>query len=145
MNNCLVTKLKATVNNEALSKLNVLTIKTGSVDSPTTTTQVIAIGASGNGSVSINSSSVGLYKSGISGELWSYPLNIPANTACPLSKGSRVVISFPLSPSFFSKSIWFLNTISGSKVESIQLAFIENTKPPPTFKKCLALIAIILA
>ena len=81
MNNCLVTKLKATVNNEALSKLNVLTIKTKVIDSPTINTQWIQIGASGNGSVSINSSNVGLYKgSGISGELYPYPITVPANT-----------------------------------------------------------------
>ena len=80
MNNCLVTKLKATVNNEALSKLNVLTIKTKATDSPTQVVQWIVFGTSENGSVSINSSSVGLYQSGISGELWPYPYNVPANS-----------------------------------------------------------------
>lgn len=79
MNNCLVTKLKASVNNEDLSKLNVLTIKTKASDSPTTATQWFDIAASENGPISINSPSVGLYKSGISGELHSYPLIIPAN------------------------------------------------------------------
>ena len=69
MNNCLVTKLKSTVNNEALSKLNVLTIKTKASGSPTLGTQWICIGASENGSISINSPSVGLYQYGISGEL----------------------------------------------------------------------------
>lgn len=80
MSNCLVTKLKSTVNNEDLSKLNVLTIKTKVSDSPTTTTQLISIGASENGDVSINSPSVGLYQSGISGALVPYPYNIGANT-----------------------------------------------------------------
>lgn len=79
MNNCLVTKLKTSVNNEDLSKLNVLTIKTKAVDSPTVNTQWFGVGASENGSVSINSSSVGLYQSGISGELKPYPVNVPAN------------------------------------------------------------------
>ena len=80
MNNCLVTKLKSSVNNESLSKLNVLTIKTKASDSPTLNTQWIGIGASENGSVSINSPSVGLYQSGISGALLSYPLTVQANT-----------------------------------------------------------------
>lgn len=80
MNNCLVTKLKASVNNESLSKLNVLTIKTKALDSPTLNTQWIAFGTSENGSASINSPSVGLYVSGISGELIPYPINIQANT-----------------------------------------------------------------
>ena len=53
-NNCLVTKLKATVNNEALSKLNVITIKTKTNDSPTLDTQYILIGVSENGSISVN-------------------------------------------------------------------------------------------
>lgn len=79
MNKCLVTTLKAQTNNEALSKYNVLTIKTNSVDSPTVNTQWIGFGASDNGSVSINSPSVGLYQSGISGELLPYPLTILAN------------------------------------------------------------------
>lgn len=79
MNKCLVTTLKAQTNNAALSKYNVLTIKTKSVDSPTLDTQWIGIGASENGSVSINSQSVGLYKTGISGELWPYPYTILAN------------------------------------------------------------------
>ena len=80
MNNCLVTKLKTTVNNESLSKLNVLTIKTKASDSPTVESQWICFGASKNDSVSITSPSVGLYQSGISGELMPYPINIPANT-----------------------------------------------------------------
>lgn len=79
MSNCLVTKLKSSVNNEALSKLNVITIKTKASDSPTLGAQWFAIGASVNGSVSINSSSVGLYQSGISGELLPYPYTVPAN------------------------------------------------------------------
>ena len=79
MNKCLVTTLKAQTNNAALSKYNVLTIKTKSVDSPTVNTQWIGIGTSENGSVSINSPSVGLYKTGISGELWPYPYTILAN------------------------------------------------------------------
>lgn len=79
MNNCLVTKLKSSVNNESLSKLNVLTIKTNTVDSPTTNTQMIGIGASSNGGASINSTSVGLYQSGISGALVPYPYIINAN------------------------------------------------------------------
>ena len=79
MNKCLVTTLKAQTNNAALSKYNVLTIKTKSVDSPTLSTQWIGIGTSENGSVSINSPSVGLYKTGISGELWPYPYTILAN------------------------------------------------------------------
>lgn len=80
MNNCLVTKLKSSVNNESLSKLNVLTIKTKAIDSPTLGTQLIAIGASENGSVSVNSTSVGFYQSGISGELIPYPITVQANT-----------------------------------------------------------------
>lgn len=80
MNKCLVTTLKAHTNNEALSKYNVLTIKTKVSDAPTVDTQWLQIGASDNGSVSINSSNVGLYKSGISGELLSYPYNITANS-----------------------------------------------------------------
>ena len=55
MNKCLVTTLKASTNNEALSKYNVLTIKTKSVDLPTESTQWFSIGASENGPVSINS------------------------------------------------------------------------------------------
>lgn len=78
MNNCLVTKLKSTVNNEDLSKLNVLTIKTKAIDSPSIHSQYLAIGASKNGSISINSQSVGLYKTGISGELYPYPCTVPA-------------------------------------------------------------------
>ena len=81
MNKCLVTTLKAHTNNEALSKYNVLTIKTKASDSPTVNTQWIRISASENGSVSINSPSVGLYQSGISGALLSYPLTVQANTA----------------------------------------------------------------
>ena len=81
MNKCLVTTLKAHTNNEALSKYNVLTIKTKSVDSPTVGTQWINIGASEKGSVSVNSSSVGLYQgANISGALKPYPVNVPANT-----------------------------------------------------------------
>ena len=81
-NNCLVTKLKTSVNNESLSKLNVLTIKTKPVDSPTLDTQWFNIRTSENGSVSVNSTSVGLYKGGgISGELMPYPITIPANKA----------------------------------------------------------------
>lgn len=79
MNKCLVTTLKAHTNNEALSKYNVLTIKTKVVESPTLTTQWFNIAASENGSVSINSPSVGLYQSGISGALVTYPLTVPAN------------------------------------------------------------------
>lgn len=79
MNKCLVTTLKAHTNNEALSKYNVLTIKTKSSDSPTLETQWFGIGASENNSVSINSPSVGIYKSGISGELYPYPIPIVAN------------------------------------------------------------------
>lgn len=80
MNNCLVTKLKSSVNNESLSKLNVLTIKTKASDAPTINSQWICIGASENGSVSVNSPSVGLYQYGISGALTPYPINIQANT-----------------------------------------------------------------
>lgn len=79
MNKCLVTTLKAQTNNAALSKYNVLTIKTKASDSPTVGTQWIGFGASENGSVSINSPSVGLYKTGISGELWPYPYTVLAN------------------------------------------------------------------
>lgn len=79
MNKCLVTTLKAQTNNAALSKYNVLTIKTKASDSPTASTQWFGIGASENGSVSINSQSVGLYKSGISGELFPYPYTVLAN------------------------------------------------------------------
>ena len=80
MNNCLVTKLKSSVNNESLSKLNVLTIKTKASDAPTINSQWINIGASGNGSVSVNSTSVGLYQmEGISGPLLPYPQTILAN------------------------------------------------------------------
>lgn len=80
MNNCLVTKLKSSVNNESLSKLNVLTIKIKAIESPTENSQYIALKASENGPVSINSSSVGLYQSGISGALRPYPCIINANT-----------------------------------------------------------------
>lgn len=79
MNKCLVTTLKAQTNNEALSKYNVLTIKTKSTDSPSLDNQWLIIGASENGSISINSPSVGLYESGISGNLWTYPRNVGAN------------------------------------------------------------------
>ena len=71
--------MKAHTNNEALSKYNVLTIKTKAIDSPTVNTQWIGIGASENGSISINSQSVGLYKTGISGELRPYPCTVLAN------------------------------------------------------------------
>lgn len=80
MNKCLVTTLKAHTNNEALSKYNVLTIKTKASDSPTVNTQWFGIGASENGSVSINSKSVGLYRTGISGELFPYPYTVLANS-----------------------------------------------------------------
>lgn len=79
MNNCLVTKLKASVNNESLSKLNVLTIKIKASDSPTPTTQWINIKTTENGIASVNSENVGLYKTGIAGELLSYPVNVPIN------------------------------------------------------------------
>lgn len=79
MNKCLVTTLKAQTNNEALSKYNVLTIKIKASDSPTMDTQWFGIGSSINGSISVYSSNVGLYKSGISGELYPYPINITAN------------------------------------------------------------------
>ena len=79
MNKCLVTTLKAQTNNAALSKYNVLTIKTKVIDSPTIDSQWIRISASENGSVSINSPSVGLYQSGISGELHLYPYTVQAN------------------------------------------------------------------
>ena len=79
MNKCLVTTLKAQTNNAALSKYNVLTIKTKVVDSPTLDSQFIQIGASENGGISVNSSSVGLYKTEISGELLPYPYTVLAN------------------------------------------------------------------
>lgn len=79
MNKCLVTTLKAQTNNAALSKYNVLTIKTKASDSPIASAQWIGIGTSENGSVSINSQSVGLYKTGISGELQPYPYTVLAN------------------------------------------------------------------
>lgn len=75
---CLVTKLKASTGNEALSKYNVLTIKTKAVESPTLGTQLIGFGpynVSGN-DISVNSSNVGLYKSDISGELEPYPFKL---------------------------------------------------------------------
>lgn len=73
---CLVTKLKASTGNEALSKYNVLTIKTKAVESPTIDTQWIAFGPYNDGDViSVNSPNVGLYKSDISGELLPYPYN----------------------------------------------------------------------
>ena len=81
MNKCLVTTLKASTNNEALSKYNVLTIKTKASDSPNLEKQWFNIGTVYNGSVSINSPSVGLYKSGISGELLPYPIIVPGSTA----------------------------------------------------------------
>lgn len=73
---CLVTKLKASTGNEALSKYNVLTIKTKAVESPNINSQWIGFGPYNDGDViSVNSTNVGLYKSGISGELYPYPLN----------------------------------------------------------------------
>lgn len=75
MNNCLVTKLKSTVNNEGLSKLNVLTIKTKTIDSPTVNTQRFRVEAY-KMSVLVNSESVGVYKTGISGELLPYPYTV---------------------------------------------------------------------
>ena len=78
MNKCLVTTLKAQTNNEALSKYNVLTIKVNSIESPTTGTQWFEIGASTNGPISMNSSNVGLYQSGISGALHQYPYILQA-------------------------------------------------------------------
>ena len=81
MNKCLVTKLKAAVNKDDLSKLNVLTIKIKPVDSPTESTQWIMINTSENGSASINSTNVGLYQSGISGALMPYPCTIQANSS----------------------------------------------------------------
>ena len=78
MSKCLVTTLKAQTNNEALSKYNVLTVKIKASEVHTMTTQWIQIGASANGSVSINSTNVGLYQSGISGTLIPYPIIVPA-------------------------------------------------------------------
>lgn len=73
---CLVTKLKASTGNEALSKYNVLTIKTKAVDSPNQNTQWFGFGPYTNGdTLSVNSPNVGLYKSGFSGELLPYPFN----------------------------------------------------------------------
>ena len=80
MNNCLVTKLKSSVNNESLSKLNVLTVKIKARSQENVFNQIIALGASSSGEVLINSNNIGLYKSGISGELLPYPVKIPANT-----------------------------------------------------------------
>ena len=80
MNKCLVTTLKASTNNEALSKYNVLTIKTKASDSPTMNTQWFFIGTSNNGNISINSTSVGLYYDGISGATYPYPHQLIANT-----------------------------------------------------------------
>lgn len=79
MSKCLVTNLKASTNNEALSKYNILTIKTKKSGYPTADTQWLMLGTSENGPISINSNSVGLYKNGISGELYSYPLSIAAS------------------------------------------------------------------
>ena len=80
MNNCLVTKLKSSVNNESLSKLNVITLKIKAISQEDIFGQIIALGASSSGEVLINSNNIGLYKSGISGELLPYPVKIPANT-----------------------------------------------------------------
>lgn len=74
MNKCLVTTLKAQTNNEALSKYNVLTIKIKASDSPTMNTQWFDIGATSAGDVEINSNTVGLFISGISGGVMSYPV-----------------------------------------------------------------------
>lgn len=79
MNKCLVTTLKAQTNNEALSKYNVLTIKTKASTSPTTDTQYFIVGANATDSISINSPSVGLYKSGLSGALVPYPITLQNN------------------------------------------------------------------
>ena len=79
MNKCLVTTLKASTNNEALSKYNVLTVKIKAMDTEDIYSQIFAVGASGAGGVSINSKDVGLYKSGISGELLPYPITLNAN------------------------------------------------------------------
>ena len=76
MNKCLVTTLKASTNNEALSKYNVLTVKIKATDTENIYTQIFTVGASSAGSVSINSKNVGLYKSGISGELLPYPITL---------------------------------------------------------------------
>ena len=81
MNKCLVTTLKAQTNNEALSKYNVLTVKIKAASQENMFAQVIALGASSSGEVLINSNNIGLYKSGISGELLPYPVKIPANTS----------------------------------------------------------------
>lgn len=77
MNKCLVTTLKAQTNNEALSKYNVLTIKTKAIETPTFGTQWFSINTLGDGNVSIESSSVGMYQSGISGALQPYPITVP--------------------------------------------------------------------
>lgn len=79
MNKCLVTTLKAHTNNEALSKYNVLTIKTKVSDSPTKVTQWLSVATLGNGSVSINSSSVGVSNTGIGGQILPYPYTVNAN------------------------------------------------------------------
>lgn len=79
MNKCLVTTLKAQTNNEALSKYNVLTLKIKALDTENIYGQIFSIGVSGAGGVSINSKDVGLYKSGISGELLPYPITLNAN------------------------------------------------------------------
>lgn len=74
---CLVTKLKASTGNEALSKYNVLTIKTKAVESPNIMSQMLAVGPYKEGdAISVNSPNVGLYQSGISGELLPYPWNV---------------------------------------------------------------------
>ena len=80
MNKCLVTTLKASTNNEALSKYNVLTVKIKAQSQENLFSQIFAISASSSGEVLINSNNIGLYKSGISGELLPYPVKIPANT-----------------------------------------------------------------
>ena len=79
MNKCLVTTLKASTNNEALSKYNVLTVKIKAMDTENIYSQILIVGVSSAGSVSINSKNVGLYKSGISGELLPCPITLGAN------------------------------------------------------------------
>ena len=78
MNKCLVTTLKASTNNEALSKYNVLTVKIKAMDTENIYSQIFTVETSSAGSVSINSKNVGLYKSGISGELLPYPITLDA-------------------------------------------------------------------
>lgn len=73
MNKCLVTTLKAHTNNEALSKYNVLTLKIKAVDSPTSNTQYLGIGAVKDSSVLINSTNVSLYADWTNKVLFPYP------------------------------------------------------------------------